>query len=170
MTIITRGRDAALRRPVGAARRPYQLVTQFDVPVGKIYEVLPAVVLVQAQVDLHKRTPLRPLRFADQTHVRFARKPIALLGIAADTRTHNVFPRRGPSPIARHNVIQIEFASIENLTAVLAGVLVALENVVTGKFYFLLWKPIENEQDNHAWDTNLERNSRDYFVVGRVRR
>src|SRR5437867_2783454 len=150
--------------------RERSLVAQFDVPIREVDKVLPDVVLRSGKCNLHKRTPLRPLRFADQTHVRFARKPIALLGIAADTRTHNVFPRRGPSPIARHNVIQIEFASIENLTAVLAGVLVALENVVTGKFYFLLWKPIENEQDNHAWDTNLERNSRDYFVVGRVRR
>ena len=67
-------------------------------------------------------------------------------------------------------MIQIEFAAIKHLPAILAGVLVTLENVVTSKFYLFLRKPIENQQNNHARDTDLECNSRDYFMVGRVRR
>jgi len=66
-------------------------------------------------------------------------------------------------------VIEIEFAPIEKFTAVLTRVLVALEDIMAGKFYLLLRKPIEYQQDDHPRDPNLERNSRDYFVVRRVR-
>jgi hypothetical protein len=62
-------------------------------------------------------------------------------------------------------VIEIELAAVESLAAILAGVLVALEHVVPGKFHFLLWKPIENEKHNHPRDANLKRNRHDYFVI-----
>jgi len=66
-------------------------------------------------------------------------------------------------------VIQIELAAIEQLAAVLAGVLVTLEYVVPGEFYFFLREPIEYEQHDHPRDANLERNGRDHFIVGCVR-
>ncbi len=53
-------------------------------------------------------------------------------------------------------MIQIEFASIENLTTVLAGVLVPLEDIVASKLYFLFRKPIEDQQYDHPRDTNLK--------------
>ena len=144
------------------------LIAQFDVPVRQIDEVLPEVVLRGRKCDMHERPPLRSLGFANQAHVRFARKPVAFARIATDTRANDVLPRGCPSPITRYDVIQIEFAAIENLAAVLAGVLVALKHIVSGKFHFLLRKPIENQKHNHPRDTNLERNRRDDFVVRRV--
>src|SRR4029077_8115181 len=106
------------------------LIAQFDIPVREIDKVLPEVVLRSGKGDLDKRPPLWPLGFADQAHVRFARKPVAFACVATDARAHNVFPRSRPSAVARHYVIQIEFASIENLTAVLACILVALKDIV----------------------------------------
>src|SRR5207249_11646026 len=120
--------------------------------------------------NLDERTPLGSCRFAAQAHVHFPWKAIALARMAGDTRADHVFPRRCSAPIARHNVIQIEFAPIENLSAVLAGVLVALKDVMTCELYVLFRKPIENQQDNHSWDTNLKRNRRYHLVVGRIRR
>jgi len=117
---------------------------------------------------MDERPPLRQLRFANQAHVRFAWKPVAFPRIATDTRANHVLPSGRPSPITRYDVVQIEFATIENLAAVLTGVLVALEYVVAGKFHFLLRKPIEHEKDNHPRDTNLERNRRDDFVIRSV--
>jgi hypothetical protein len=102
--------------------------------------------------------------------VRFTREPIALARIATDARAHHVLPRGCSSAITRHDVIQIEFAAVERLAAVLAGVLIALEHVVPGKLDFLLWKPIEHQKHNHPRDTNLERNRRDDFVIRRVGR
>ena len=107
---------------------------------------------------MDERPPLRPLRFANQAHVRFAREPVAFARIAADAGTNHVLPRGGTSAITRDDVIQIEFATIENLAAVLAGVLVALEHVVASKFHFLLRKPIEHKQHDHPRNLDLERN------------
>ena len=100
----------------------------------------------------------------------FTGKPIALLRIATDTRTNHVLPGRRPAAIARYDVIEIEIPSIENLAAVLASVLVALKDVVPGKLHFFFRKPIENQQHDHARNTNLERNGRDQLVIGCIRR
>src|SRR5204862_431555 len=104
---------------------------------------------------------------ADQTHVRFERQAVALARIAGDARAHHVFPGRGPTLITWHDMIQIEFASIEKLTAVLAGVLVALEHIMARKFYFLFRKPIEHQEYDHSRDTNLKRivNSRSFVSL-----
>ena len=56
--------------------------SQLHVPVGQIEEMLPAIVVVKAQVDLDKRPPLRPLGFADEPHARFLRRAIGLLRVA----------------------------------------------------------------------------------------
>ena len=144
------------------------LIAQLDVPVSEIDEVLPEVVLRRGKGNLDKRPPFWPLWFADQAHVRFARKPVALARIAGDAGADHVFPRRCSALIARHDVIQIQFAAIKGLAAVLAGILVALEHIVACKLYFLFREPIENQQHNHTGDTNLERNGGDHFMVGRV--
>jgi hypothetical protein len=101
-----------------------ELIAQFDVPVREIDEVLPEIVLGRSKRDLNKWPPLRPLRFADQAHVRFTRKPVAFARIARNTRANHVFPSRRPAPVARHDVIQIKVTPIEEFAAVLAGVLV----------------------------------------------
>ena len=145
------------------------LVTQFDVPVCQIDEVLPEIVLGRSKSDLNKWPPLRPLRSADQAHVGFAREPVAFARIARNTRANHVFPSRRPAPVTRHDVIQIELAAIEEVAAVLTGVLVSLKDIVSGEFYFLLWKPIEHKQHDHARNPDLERDGRDQFMIGRVR-
>lgn len=130
--------------------------------------MFPEVVLWSRKSNLYKRPPFWPLRFPYQTHVRFAREPVSLASITGDARANDVFPRGRSPAIPRYDMIEIEFAAIENMTAVLAGILVALEHVVPGKFHFLLWKSIENQKHNDPRDSNLERNRRDQFVVGRV--
>ena len=121
------------------------LVTKLNVPIRQIDKMFPEIVLRRRKSNLNKGPPLWPFGFADQTHVRLAGKPIALARIARNARANHVLPSCGPSAIARHDVIQIEFASIEKLTAVLAGVLVALKDVVASKLYFLFRKPIEHQ-------------------------
>ena len=149
---------------------PPSLIAELDVPVREIDEVFPEVVLRRGKRDLDKRPPLGPLRFTDQAHVRFARKAVALARIAGDAGADHILPCRCSPAIARHNVIQIQFAAIKGVAAVLAGVLVALENVVTRKLHFLFRQPIKHQQNDYTRDTNLKRNRRDHLVVGRVRR
>ena len=64
-------------------------------------------------------------------------------------------------------MIEIQLVPIKNLTAILAGVFIALENIVAGKLYLLFWKSIEKQQHNHARHPNLPRNRGDDFVIGR---
>ena len=156
-----------------ASQTPYnsqqRLIAQLDVPVRKINEVLPEIVLGRSKGDLDKRPPLWPLRFSDQAHMRFTRKPVAFPCIARDAGANHVFPSRRSAPVARHYVIQIQVTPLEEFAAVLAGVLVSLKHVVSGEFYFLLRKPIEHKQHDHPRDPDLERNCRDHFMIGRVR-
>jgi hypothetical protein len=152
------------------ALQPQRLVAQFDVPVREIDKVFPEIVLGRRKRNLDKRPPLRPLRFANQAHVRFAREPVTLAGIAWDAGANHIFPSRCSPAVAGHNVIEIQFAAIEHIAAVLAGILVPLKHIMTGEFHFLFRESIKHKQDNHPRDPDLERNSRNYFMIRRVGR
>jgi hypothetical protein len=54
-------------------------------------------------------------------------------------------------------VIQVQVFAIKNFAAILAGVAVALENIVTRELHFLLRHAVEEHQQNHARDANAKR-------------
>src|SRR5207253_10662204 len=114
--------------------------------------------------NVHKRTPLWPLRFADKMHVRFLRQSIAFACIARDARANHIFPCRRSTSFARHDMIEIQIVALKNLATILTGVLVALEDVVTRELHFLFRETIEKEQHDHAREANLPRNSRYHLV------
>src|SRR5947207_9324602 len=66
------------------------LLPQFYVPVGEINKMFPTIMLVQAEMDLRKRTPLWPLGLADQMHSGLLRRAIGFESIAADARAHDI--------------------------------------------------------------------------------
>lgn len=74
---------------------------QLDVPVREINEVFPTVVLIEAEIDLHERTPLGPFGFLDQMHPGLLRCAVGLAGVALNAGADNVFPRRRPATITR---------------------------------------------------------------------
>src|SRR2546430_13273430 len=126
-----------------------QIVAQLDVPISQVEEMLPTIVVMQAEVDLHERTPFRTLRFADQPHAGFLWSAISLLRVARNARAHDVLPGGRSAPVAREDVVQIQVFPVERLAAILAGVLVPLENVVPGELDFLFRKAIEHDQQDH---------------------
>ena len=130
--------------------------------------MLPAIVTVQAEVDLHKRTPLRPLGFADQMQARLLRRVIGLLRITLDAGANNIFPRRRAAAIARNDVVQIQIFAFKNNAAVLARVFIALKNIVPGKLHFLLRHAVVHEQQDDARYPDAKRNGVDRFVVRRA--
>ena len=127
--------------------------------------MLPAIVLVETHVDLHKWSPFRPLRFADQMDAGFLRSAIRFLRITLDAGANDVFPSRRAAAIARDDVVEVQVFAIENDAAILAGVAVALENVVTGELHFLFRKAIKHQKQNDARHADLERDGRDGFRV-----
>lgn len=130
----------------------------------------PTFVLRRRESDVQKWPPLRSLWPANQRHLRFLRKPVALARVTRDARTNDILPRRRAAAIARQDVIEVQLNAIENVAAILAGVLVALENVVPGELHFLLRQPIEEQKNDHARDANLPRNGGYDFVLRRGRR
>ena len=65
-------------------------------------------------------------------------------------------------------MIEVEIVAIEDMAAVLTGILVTLKNVVARKLHFLLRQAIEKQQHDYARNADLERDRRDQFVVGRI--
>src|SRR5437773_12073956 len=111
--------------------------------------MLPTIMMLKAKVDLHEGTPLGPLRLANQMHPRLARGAIGLEGVAGNTRADNIFPRSWPATVARNHMVKVQIFSLIFLPAILAGIAVALENIVAGGFDFLLRKAIAGDQQDH---------------------
>src|ERR1700678_3192193 len=105
-----------------------KVFAELHVPVGEVNEMLPAVVPVQGEIDLHKRTPFRALRFADEIHAGLGGCPVGLVGVATDAGTNNVFPGRRAAPVARNDMVEVQILPVKNFAAILAGVFVAFKN------------------------------------------
>ncbi|MDB6016362.1 MAG: hypothetical protein JWR19_851 [Pedosphaera sp.] len=69
--------------------------------------MLPAFVMVEAQVDLHERPPFGSFGLADKVYARFVGSVIGLAGIARDAGADNVFPGGRAAAVAGYNVVQI---------------------------------------------------------------
>jgi hypothetical protein len=134
--------------------------------------MLPAIVLVQAEANLDKWPPLRPLGLANQMKPGFLRRPISFERIAIDARANNIFPGRWPTPVPRDNVVQIQILPVKSFPAILASVLIPFEDVMPGELHLFLWKMIINHQQNNAWDTNPEGDGanrfRMRFLLGKI--
>ena len=130
----------------------------------------PALVLLTVESNMQERPPLWTLRFPNERHVRLAREAVALPRVTRNAGADDVFPSRQAAFVPWQDVIEVQLLALENLPAVLAGVIVALEHVVAGKFHFLLRQAIEKKEDNDAWDADLPRDRRDHFVLGLGRR
>ena len=122
--------------------------------------------LVEAELDLDERTPLGPLGFADQVHAGFLRRSIGLERITIDAGANDVLPGSGTAAITGNDVVQIQVFAIKNSAAILAGVLVALEDVVPGELNLFLGQMIVNHQQDHARNANAKRNRPNRFRIG----
>ena len=119
--------------------------------------MLPAFLELETEVDLDERPPSWPLWLPYEMHSGFLGGAIGFARVALNARADNVFPCCRPSAIARNNMVKVQVFPIKHTPAVLAGVLVALENVVARELDLFLWQAIEHEQENHLRDSNSER-------------
>ena len=127
--------------------------------------MLPTVVAMQTEVHLDKRTPFGTLWSTNEVESRFSRSTVRFARVARNARANDIFPSRRAAPVSRDNMIQIEIFTIENLTAILAFILVSFENVMPGKFHFLLRETIEDDQQNNARHADLKGNGMNAFRV-----
>lgn len=130
--------------------------------------MLPAIVAIQGEIDLHKWTPFRPLGFADEMQAGLLRGAIGFLGIALDTGANDVFPRCRATAIARDDVVEIQILPFKDPSAVLARIFVALKDIMAGELHFLLGQAVVNHQEDDPRHADAERDGMDGFIVGRV--
>jgi hypothetical protein len=121
-------------------------LTQLNVPVGEIEEMLPTIVVMAREADVHEGSPFGAPWLADQLKARFVGKPIALPRVAGDAGANNVFPSCLAATIPWKDVIQIQIVSLILPATVLAGVLVPFEDIVPRKLDLFLWQPLEEQQ------------------------
>jgi len=128
----------------------------------------PAVVLVQREVDLHERPPFRALGLAHKVQPGLEGRAVGLAGVARDARANDVFPARRAAAVARDDVVEVQVFPVKNLAAILAGVLVALEDVVPRELHFLLRHPVIQEEQDDLRHADAEGDGVDGIVVRRV--
>jgi len=86
--------------------------------------MLPTVVPVQAEIDLHKRTPFRRLGLRTRCRPASCGLRLAFCVLHSMQEQNNVLPGRRPAAVARNDVVQIQILPVKHAPAILAGVLV----------------------------------------------
>lgn len=128
--------------------------------------MFPAIVLLAAESEMDEGTPFRPLRFGDQVHLGLVRQLVAFASIARDAGANDIFPSGQAAAVARDDVIEIQVFAVKDSAAVLAGVFVALEDVMPGEFHFFFRQAIEKQQDDDAWDADFKGDGFDHVLLG----
>ena len=116
----------------------------------------PAIVLVEAEADLHEGPPFGPLGFADEIEPGLGGGAVGLVGVALDARADDVFPSGGAAAVARNDVVEVQILAVEHFAAVLAGVFVALEDIVARELDLFLGQPVVGQQQDDARDADAE--------------
>jgi len=68
--------------------------------------------------------------------------------------------------VARDDVVEVQVLPVERLAAVLAGVFVALEDVVPGELHFLARQTVEHSEHDDARHAEAERDAAHGLGVG----
>ena len=85
------------------------------------------------------------------------RKPVPLARVAWDAGTDDVFPCCLTATIAGEDMVDVEVVPLEDDSAILAGVLVAFKDVVTGELYLFSREAIKETQNNDPRDPYSKR-------------
>src|SRR5262249_57108129 len=87
-------RTTKCRRPPGRAARVsfHNLLLQLDVPVRRVEERLPRLVLPLTELHRQERAPLRLLRLADQRHASLPPGPPPLADVSVHPGADDVLP------------------------------------------------------------------------------
>ena len=118
--------------------------------------MLPRFVACLVELEMEHGPPFRTLRFVEQLQPGLRGSAVALAAVARHAGTDNVFPGGFAATVARDDVVEIEVLAVELMPAILAGVVIAFEDVVPRKFHFLLRHPIEKEKENDLGHANGE--------------
>lgn len=140
-------------------------VPQLDIPVREVEEVFPTVVVVGGDGDVDEGSPFRAFGLANELHADLMWEAVALFRVAGDAGTHNVFPCGQTAFFPGQDMIQIQFRAVEDDAAILTGIRIALEDIVTRELDFFFWKTVKKKEDDHPRDSHRERDRFDHFLL-----
>jgi hypothetical protein len=150
----------------GDANPLLSFLAQFDVPVSEVEEMFPTVVVTDAEVYLDKRSPFGPFWLANQVHAGFGRGAIGFAGITANAGADDVFPSGWTTAFPRCDVVEIQVFAFENLSTILASILVSFEDIVPSELDLFLRHTIKKNEENDARNADLKGDRADAFRMG----
>src|SRR6516225_4090571 len=142
------------------------ILAQFDVPVRQIDKMFPTIVLVQAEIDLNEWPPLRTLGFANKVQPGLLRRAVGFESITFDAGADDILPTRRSPTVTRNYMVEVQVFAVACFAAVLAGILIALENVVSREFDLFLREMIIDQQQDDPWQPQSERDGANRFRMG----
>jgi hypothetical protein len=77
---------------------------------------------------------------------------VSLAGIARNAGTDDVFPGGLSAAVPGQDMIEIEIGPVKVNAAILAGVLIALKDVVSGELDFFFGKSVKKTQNDDSRD------------------
>ena len=128
----------------------------------------PAVINTSGKGNVDKGAPLRSLRLPEELHPCFVGESITFPCIAGNAGTDDIFPSGLAATIARENMIDIEFRTIEVNSTILTGVLVTLENIMPSELDFFFGKPVEKAENDDSGNPDFQRDAlkHPWFRIG----
>ena len=98
-------------------------------------------------------------------HIGLFGRPVGLAGVAGNATAYDICPGREPAVMARHHVINIQFLAVKLFAAVLAGILVALEDILACELHFLVGNPVKKTQEDDAWNADANGDGPHHIIV-----
>ncbi len=129
----------------------------------------PRLVRPRRVVDVEEGAPFRPLRPGQEGHPRLARGPVPLPAVAGHARADDVLPAGLPSPVAGNHVVEVEPRDVVPLAAILAGVAIPLEDIVPGELDLLAGQAVEEHQEDHLGNADLQADGPHPVILLRAR-
>jgi len=118
--------------------------------------LLPATVAGLAEVDADERIVFRLGGLLDEGEASLFGRPAAFFHVASCAGTNHIFPVRFSACAARDNVVEGKLSGGETLAAILAGILVAGEDVAAIEFYLASGQAVVEEEADNAGDGDVE--------------
>lgn len=129
---------------------------QLHAPVGVVEELLPAFVAGLAEVNADKRIVFRLGGLLDKLYTGLFGGSAAFGDVAFGAGADHIFPVRFSACAFGNNVVERKLSGGETLAAILAGILVAGEDVAAIEFYLAAGQAVVEEQADNAGDGDVE--------------
>ena len=112
----------------------------------------PTLIDTACEGDVDKGSPLGALGLLEKLHPSLVREAVSLACVAGDAGANDVFPGCLAAPVPWEDMIDVQAGSIEDGSAVLAGILITLKHIQSSELHLLFRETIEEAKDNDSRD------------------